>query len=67
VLVGLALVVFYGFSFSFSASGGPEPYHTGWSAEAGYAVQSRFGLAGGAVLLVAGLFMEREGKKKAAK
>jgi hypothetical protein len=58
VLVGVALFVFYFFSFRFSASGG-GPVNLGWNADAGYDVHARVGLAVGAILVVAGVFVRK--------
>lgn len=60
-LVGFALVVFYVSEFSFSGSGEPD---RSWRAQAEYSLQSRIGITAGAILLAAGLFIERERRRK---
>jgi len=71
VLVGVGLFVFYFFSLGFLASDGSVALGQGWyiasaaphwRAEAGYELRARAGLAGGAVLVVAGLFVGKAPK-----
>ncbi|SPF52104.1 exported hypothetical protein [Candidatus Sulfopaludibacter sp. SbA4] len=71
VLVGVGLFVFYAFSLSFSASDGSVELGQGWyiagaaphwHVEAGYELRARVGLAVGAVLVVAGLFVRKAAK-----
>jgi hypothetical protein len=66
VLVGVALFVFYFFGFSVSSSDGTPLGQgwrlVGWHGEAGYDVHARLGLAVGAILVVAGVFLRKATK-----